>query len=73
MSVFFAKYIGEAALGKTSMHRHLSAFESAHFRVTGDRAGTFMAAAGRLAATAAHTATDPLLRPILSFRSFEIA
>ena len=70
--VFLAEDVGEAALRQAAVHRHLAAFKSAHLRVTRNRPCALVAAPGRLAAAAAHTAADPLLRPILSFRRFEI-
>jgi hypothetical protein len=36
-SVFLAEDVGESALRQAAMHRHLAAFEAAHFRVARNR------------------------------------
>ncbi len=70
--IFLAEDVGESALRQAAVHRHLAAFKAAHLRVTGNRLRPLVAAPGRFAAAASHTATDPLLRPILPLRRFEI-
>src|SRR5689334_19640770 len=53
--VFFAKNVGEPALGKPAMQGHLAAFETAHFAVSRNRLCAFCTAARVFAATRAHT------------------
>src|SRR5256885_11281781 len=70
--VFGAEDVGEAALGKTAVQRHLSAFEAAHHARAGAGALSFMSAAGCLADAAAHTAANAFLVRIRLFRGADI-
>src|SRR5271165_1648644 len=71
--VLFAKDVVEAALGQTAVQRHLAAFEAAHDAVAGDGAGALCAAAGVLAAAAAHALADALFLLLLPLGGAEVA
>src|SRR5207245_2135568 len=55
---FFFEDIREAALGKTTMQRHLPAFKSAHPGKAGARLLTFLAAPRRLSVTRPRSSAD---------------
>src|SRR5439155_24610760 len=57
---FLAEDVGESALGKTTMQRHLTAFESAHHARTGTRTLTFVSTGRSLTHARTHTASDTL-------------
>src|SRR3954452_16334125 len=68
--VFLTEDILEAALRKTPVQRHLSAFETAHLAVAADCLRTLVAPAGSFSATRPHTAADPPFYVLLSSRWF---
>src|SRR3954464_836143 len=70
--IFGAEDVGETALGKTAVQRHLSAFEAAHHARAGAGALPFVSTAGGLADTAAHTTANALLVRVRLFRGADV-
>src|SRR5579862_4196692 len=66
--VFLAENVGESALGKTAMQRHLAALKPAHARVAGNRFGTLGSAAGVFSTARSHALADALILMFLSAR-----
>src|ERR1019366_7626866 len=58
--VFGAEDVGEAALGQTTMQRHLAALKTAHQAEAGARTLALVAAGRCLAHAGSHTAADTL-------------
>src|SRR5437016_3399014 len=69
---FFAKDVGEAALGHAAMERHLAAFKSAHHARATARTLTFVSAGRGLAHAGTHAAADTLLARIRLLRCSNI-